>query len=140
MAHLQRAVASLRVFGDDVVPAEISRLLGTLPTAAYAKGDSWHVPGRVGVRGSGIWQLHAEVTEPESLDKQVSELLRRMTSDLGVWTALSNRFRVDLFCGWFMGSSNEGVEISPATMVALGSRGIALSVDIYGPDVEGEGQ
>jgi hypothetical protein len=33
-----------------------------------------------------------------------------------------------------MGSGNEGVEISPETMVALGQRGIQLSIDIYGPD------
>lgn len=37
-----------------------------------------------------------------------------------------------------MSGSNEGIEISPATMVALGTRGIVLSVDIYSPNVEGE--
>ena len=137
MAHLQRAVASLRVIGDDVVPAEITRLLRTFPTAAYAKGDAWHLPSSVGVRASGMWRLDAGVTEPEDLGQQVSELLRRTTADLGVWKTLSDRYRVDLFCGWFMSGSNEGVEISPATMIALGTRGIVLSVDIYNPNVEG---
>ena len=138
MAHLQRAVASLRVIGDDVVPAEISRLLRTSPTAAYAKGDEWHLPNRVGVRTSGMWRLDAEVTEPENFSQQVSELLSRTTADLDVWQALSGRFRLDLFCGWFMSDSNEGIEISPATMVALGTGGIVLSVDIYSPDLKGE--
>ncbi|WP_082519508.1 DUF4279 domain-containing protein [Variovorax sp. Root411] len=138
MTHLQRAVASLRVIGDDVVPAEITRLLGTSPTAAYAKGDKWDLPSRGGVRTSGMWRLDAEVTEPENLGEQIFELLRRTTTDLDVWQALSGRFRVDLFCGWFMSGSNEGVEISPVTMIALGARGIVLSVDIYSPDVEGE--
>ena len=138
MAHLQRAVASLRVIGDDVVPAEITRLLKAFPSAAYAKGDEWHLPSRVGVRPSGMWRLDAEATKPENLSQQVSELLCRTTADLGVWQVLSSRFRVDLFCGWFMSDSNEGIEIPPATMVALGTRGIVLSVDIYSPDVEGE--
>lgn len=33
-----------------------------------------------------------------------------------------------------MGSGNEGVAISAETMVALGQRGIQLSIDIYGPE------
>lgn len=132
MAHLQRSKASLRVFGEHVLPAEISELLGTLPTAAHAKGDLWPLSGRMGIRTAGMWLLEAQVKEPEDLDNQVAELLGRTTSDLGMWKALSARFQVDLFCGWFMGSNNEGVAISPTTMVALGSRGIALSIDIYG--------
>jgi hypothetical protein len=81
-----------------------------------------------------MWRLSAEETKPENLDCQVSELLGLVTSDLSVWSSIAARFRVDLFCGWLMGSGNEGVEISPETMVALGQRGIQLSIDIYGPD------
>lgn len=33
-----------------------------------------------------------------------------------------------------MGSANEGVQISSGTLLALGQRGIMLSVDIYGPN------
>lgn len=138
MAHLQRSVAALRIFGDDLAPDEISRLLKAPPTEAYTKGDEWHTAGGVRARRCGGWRLHAEDTEPENLDMQVTEFLGRVTSDLSVWTELSDKYRVDLFCGWFMGSSNEGVEISAATMVALGERGITLSLDIYGPDGEDE--
>lgn len=78
-----------------------------------------------------MWRLSAKETKPEDLDGQVSELLGQVTSDLLIWGDISARFRVDLFCGWFMGSENEGVEISPKTMLALGQRGIKLSLDIY---------
>lgn len=81
-----------------------------------------------------MWHLRAKETKPENLDWQVSELLGLVTSDLSVWSSIAARFRVDLFCGWFMGSGNEGVAISPETMVALGQRGIQLSIDIYGPE------
>lgn len=82
-----------------------------------------------------MWRLDAEVVESEKLGQQVSEPLRRTTADLGVWQAPSDCFRVDLFCGWFMSGSNEGVEISPETMIALGTRGIVLPVDIDSPNV-----
>ena len=131
MAHLQRSLATLRIMGDELVPAEISKLLGAVPTSAYAKG---HQLSSGVTRKSGIWRLRAKASEPEDLDGQVSELLVQVTSDLSVWSEITTRFRVDLFCGWFMGSGNEGVAILPRTMVALGQRGITLSLDIYGPE------
>ncbi len=48
--------------------------------------------------------------------------------------ALASRFDIDLFCGWFMAGGNEGVELSPATLLALGERGIRLGIDLYAPD------
>lgn len=139
MAHLARSVASLRIFGDDLQPEEISRLLGCAPTKAWPKGHA-HVSksGREFVKKSGGWLLHASDTEPENLDGQVSELVAKLTSDLGIWAGLAQRFQVDLFCGWFMEGSNEGVSVSTATMGALAERGIELSLDIYGPDEKSE--
>lgn len=136
MAHLERSVATLRIMGDELVPEEISRLLGAEPTLGHEKGHQ--APsgpsGRIVPRNSGTWHLRAKETKPENLDSQVSELLGLVTSDLSVWSSIAARFRVDLFCGWFMGSGNEGVAISAETMVALGQRGIQLSIDIYGPE------
>jgi hypothetical protein len=39
-----------------------------------------------------------------------------------------------VFCGWFVNEGNEGVEIEPHALRALGERGIKLDLDIYGPD------
>ncbi len=39
MAKLHRSVASLRVSGEDLVPEEVTRLLGAEPTIAYARDD-----------------------------------------------------------------------------------------------------
>jgi len=43
-------------------------------------------------------------------------------------------YKIDLFCGLFMGGSNEGISISPESMVALGLRHMELGLDIYGAD------
>ena len=136
MAHLERSVATLRIMGDDLFPEEISRLLGAVPTSGYAKGHQLpsEPSGHMVTSKSGVWRLRAKETKPENLDQQVSELLGQVTSDLSVWSDIATRFHVDLFCGWFMGNGNEGVAISPETMLALGKRGIQLSIDIYGPE------
>jgi len=73
------------------------------------------------------------------LDGQINEILSRMTADLAVWRSITEKYRADLFCGLFMGVSNEGLSISSQPLAALGMRGIELSLDIYaGQDDEGQ--
>lgn len=139
MAHLARSKASLRIFGDDLVPDEVSGLLRCAPTETWAKEHVEHSrSGREIVRKSGAWFLRAAEAEPENLDGQVTELLSQMTSDLDVWATVTRQFDVDLFCGWFMKEPNEGVSVSPHTLRLLGERGIELSLDIYGPEGESD--
>lgn len=139
MAHLYKAVATLRIAGDDLIPSEVSKLLGAEPTLAREKGKEWLTPrGKSRIAAFGQWHLNASDTEPENIDAQVAELLGKLTSDLGVWSKLSTHFEIDLFCGWFMQESNEGVAISPQTLKALGERGIMLGIDLYGPDDQDE--
>jgi hypothetical protein len=135
MAAVGRSVATLRFFGDDLVPDEISSLLGGAPTWSARKGEvvPSKSPGGFRTVPTGCWCLEATETLPGDVDAQVSELLAALTQDLAVWSALAARFDVDLFCGWFMTKSNEGATVSPATLLELGQRGIELGLDIYGP-------
>jgi hypothetical protein len=80
-----------------------------------------------------MWSLTAEPREPEDLDSQVAEIIGKLTQDIEVWTALSERFAIDLFCGLFMQESNEGLSLSPKTLMALADRNIEIGLDIYAP-------
>ena len=138
MARLAQSTATLRVCGDDLVPEEITRLLGCPPSSSFAKGDvvRGKNTGREYVKRSGLWRIEANEREPEDLDAQVSELLSRVTQDLSVWADLARRFEIDLFCGLFMQTSNEGTDVSSSTLRALGERGIMLALDVYAPTKE----
>lgn len=133
MAHLHRSAAALRVAGDALDPKEITRLLGCRPTDCYMKGDVKHSKHRDIVRKTGMWSLQATDRQPEDLNAQVAELLRQLTPDLSVWTSLSQQFEVDLFCGFFMQESDEGLDISAQTLKALGDRGVKLGLCLYAP-------
>lgn len=134
MGVLERSVATLRVSGDDLRPEEITALLGASPTYSHTKGDRRvFASGRERIFKFGIWNLSAKVAEPEDLNAQVDELLAQLTPDLAVWRELSERYSVDLFCGWFMANGNDGVSIAPRILLALGERGIELDLDIYSP-------
>lgn len=140
MAHLHRSVAALRVSGDKLDPDEISRLFGCVPTLGFRKGEVKKSRFKDVVRKSGAWMLDATDREPENLDAQVDEILKQLTQDLTVWASLSNDYKIDLFCGFFMKQTDEGVEISTKTLKALGERGIKLGFCIYAPleDVEAD--
>jgi hypothetical protein len=138
MSELWRSVAALRIFGETLQPDEITRLLGSPPTRSNLKGDVRYrsKEGRETIAKQGMWLLNATDREPEDVDGQVMEILGKLTDDLGVWNSLSQKFDIDLFCGWFMRESNEGLEISPATLAALSARGIKLGIDLYAPSKE----
>lgn len=140
MAHMHRSAASLSIVGDTLKPEEITQLLGSTPTYSHIKGDEWQnkTTGKTYAKKFGIWMLEAEDCEPENLDEQVNKLLSQVTADLNIWSLIRERYRIELFSGFFMKESNEGVIISPKTLLALGERGIELGLDIYAPIPEEE--
>jgi hypothetical protein len=136
MGPMKSSKATLRIIGDDLIPAEVSSLLGCAPTLAQEKGEVLigKKTGAKRIARMGMWRLQSTDREPENLDGQIEEILNRVTGDIENWKALTRRFRVELFCGLFMGSGNEGMSISPGALFALGQRGIELALDIYGPE------
>ena len=138
MPAISRAVASLRIFGDELIPEEITELLGCQPTEAWRRGDVQSVrAGAPFLRKRGAWFLRAPPTEPEDFNGQVAHLFAQTSNDLSVWENLRGKYQVDLFCGWFMSTSNDGVALSVAALRALADRGVELSLDVYDASEEG---
>ena len=109
-------------------------LLGCAPTRSARKGDVTvgRVTGKAVVARTGLWMLWVQDQSPESLDRQIEEVLALATSEFDVWRDLTAKYKADLFCGLFMSSSNDGVDLSASTLGALCSRGLALCLDVYG--------
>jgi len=100
MAHLHRSVATLRISGEDLDPAEISTLLGCASTTSQRKGDVFtsKASGLSRTVKFGAWHLEAADRVPEDLDGQIAELLGKSTPSLDVWASIVQRYDVDLFC------------------------------------------
>jgi hypothetical protein len=137
---MQESVATLRISGDSLIPEDISRLLGSDPTHSQIKGETIVGPktGKENIAKFGLWILGASDCEPENINGQVEAILGMLTDDLSIWTKIREEFEIDLFCGLFMGSTNEGLSISPQTLAALGMRNIELCLDIYYADEDSE--
>ena len=138
MTKIHRSVACLRIFGDDLIPDEITRLLRCAPTVAQTTGEVIRYrSGRERVVKCGNWRLDAEPAEPEDIDAQVRWLLSQVEPDLDVWRLLAQRFDIDIFCGLFLQESDDGMCVAPDVMARLGERGIHLSLNIYSIDRDG---
>lgn len=126
----------LRMLGDDFDPDAVTAALGCVPARGWRKGDPRVFPksGRVAIERTGGWTLGAEDREPEDLPAQIREVLDRLNDDPAVWADLRMRCRIDMFCGVFMASGNDGLEFEPDVLHALAVRGIKLSLDIYDAD------
>ncbi|MEH6420466.1 DUF4279 domain-containing protein [Pseudomonas sp. CGJS7] len=134
MSSLHRTKACLRIWGDELIPDEVSALLGAPPSNSHSKGDELSIGlGRVRIAKTGSWRLVAQQREPGDLDAQIGELFAQLSDDPAVWAQLGSRFELDLFCGLFMASGNDGEGIGPRNLRLLGERGIELILDIYDP-------
>lgn len=131
MAQVSRSKALLRITGQTLNPDEVSVLLGCKGSTMYSKGDVRKRAGREAERKFGHWSLRASQSEPECIDGQVMEILNKLNNNSEVWKQLANKYSIDMFCGIFMETSNEGMGISPKTLLELGSRGVMLVLDIY---------
>ena len=124
----QRVSVGLRIFGDDLEPDEITRLLDCDPTKAYRKGEILRnkLPAE-----HGGW--HLKVDSTDELEAVLAGLLETLPNDLAIWQELAERYQMDLFCGiWFEAERlNGGFGLSPDLMHALAERDLTIGFDIY---------
>lgn len=132
MGVLRRSAATLGFYGDDLDPVAITSLLGAIPTVGVVKGGQWTTSmGAEKLAHTGSWRLEAELSEPENLERQIGNLLARLTTELSVWHNLTHRFRGVMFCGLWHETYNDGLQLGPQTLGALAKRGLLLDLDIY---------
>lgn len=130
MAVIHETAATLRFWGDELDPHEVTRLMGVAPTTAASKGQL--IVGRgPKVARSGRWSLKVNRRQPGDLSSQIEEILSGLTQDLNVWRDLSGRFGGCIFVGLFMAEGNEGCDLSSETLKLLTDRGLSLLLDIY---------
>jgi hypothetical protein len=144
MSAIKNSVVTLRVYGDDLIPEDITRMLGVLPTYGVTKGQEKiskktgksminRQTGKPIVAKSGMWQYSASDREPEDIDGQIKEIFSKVSADITVWQSITKKYQTNLFCGLFMSEENDGLSISPQSLAILAERGIELWFAIYAP-------
>ena len=91
------------------------------------------------VEKTGKWLLRLPANPGESFEPQIERLLGGLTQDVTLWRQMTQKYSADLFCGVWLGTSNQGMELSPRLMAQLVERGLHLGLDIYAEDEENDG-
>ena len=122
---------SLGFYGDDLIPSELSSLLGKSATSECVKGDIVHKGDRTRVERTGRWLLSVHPTPGESLQPQLENLFASLTPDLAVWGQLAARFKTRFVVSAWIRSWNRGLEIDPKLLREIADRQLALGIDVY---------
>jgi len=130
LSMLTNTTAGFRVRGDDLDPVEITQLLKVVPSSSHVKGELVRKDREARYRTGG-WHLRAPDSDEGDLDGQIEGLLAQFPDDPALWAHLSNRFRLDMFCGVFFEGYQGGLELDPETILALGKRCIKRGLDLY---------
>ena len=135
MGKISKAHVTIRFFGDDLEPEELTRLLGSQPSRARRKGEQRTLSsGELRVERYGSWSINdSEESVAVEIDEQVNALLDKLTDDIGVRRDLSSRYDADVYCGVMMDTWNEGFALEAATLKRLADRSLLIGFDIYAP-------
>lgn len=134
MDNLQRACISLLIDADDLVPSEVSEVLGCEPRLGVAKGEKFLAShGKHFKAKTGKWQLGGNWKSPVDLDNEISALLEMVTDDLERWEYLTGRFHCYLSVGGYFNGWTGGITLAPETLMALAERRLAIDFDLYAP-------
>lgn len=123
---VDRWTVALRVYGDELDPDSISALLGCPPSSAQRRGDPFPKKGR--------WVLEIDsrnCAENDQVDDGIKMLLARLPSDRAVWVSLTSTYAVNIFCGVFLASSNQGFGVSTEALRLLSDRSLEIGFDVY---------
>ncbi|MCR9120049.1 MAG: DUF4279 domain-containing protein [bacterium] len=123
----------LIIVGDELDPVEVGSQLGLKASSFGKKGDAVHRPdGKiVRHRRTGCWILDSPVTPQLTFDEALAGLIEKLPADLAIWHSLTQRYRVAVSCSLLVHGINQGYELSPEVLFALGRLGVMFDVDIF---------
>jgi hypothetical protein len=86
----ERAFATVRIAGDNLVPDKVTDLLGAAPTLAYAKGQSYKRSPNSGelIGKTGVWYYSTERFDNNDLAEHAKQVLSLIASDAEKRTGL----------------------------------------------------
>src|SRR4051812_48271034 len=82
---VDEAKVTLRLYGDELDPSDVTRLLGCSPTQSARTGET--ITNSSGVARTvrqGFWRLSSGRSDID-IEDQIAILLTQLTSDLSVW-------------------------------------------------------
>lgn len=135
-----RVEATIRLIGDSLDPAALTRDMGRKPDVARTKGEQGLVSGRGKVlhQPTGVWLLRSPLGEDATVSQHTDWCLEQLES-----MPLADRSRygiekIDVFYGVFDGGGNSGFAMSPDQMRRFAELSVFAEFDVYPHEAAGD--
>ena len=129
--EVDEATVTIRFFGDDLEPGELTRLLECKPSEAYRKGYIVTTTIKPRTVKTGMWFLTIKRNSTQTLEEQICQLLEKLTKDLKVWAELSERFEASIYCGAWLKVWNRDVWLNADLLKQIADRNLSIGLAIY---------
>ena len=135
MADISRSTISIRLFGSELNPEKITRLLGCEPSSAAKTGEKIiKRNGKERIVKKGFWRLTYGESDEVILEEKIELLFGKLTTNLDSWSEVTrNLDTADIFCGLFIDNWNEGFTLSQSILKKISDRNLEIGFDIYSP-------
>jgi hypothetical protein len=124
--------ASLRIAGDTLQPDEIGTLLGLEAAKSGVKGERFS-SRHSAVRRTSFWLLECPLSKHLHLEEHLKWLLNLLEAKHDLIISISDKWRVDFFCGFSSENGQGGATFDPDLLRRLAHLGIPLVLDLYPP-------
>ena len=125
------STAALRVIGADLRQEDIEVALDRGATDFHSP-QLWLVPGGKPYWGR-LWSLHSSLGDERGVTEHLRSLLDLLGAKLDVVRTLSEKYWVDLFCGFSSLSGQGGFTFDGAFLQRIAGLGVPLGVELYLP-------
>jgi hypothetical protein len=125
--------ASLRLYGDALVPTEITRLFHIEPSDCANMGlESTSPSGKSRNAPTGRWILQTKGNvQSTNLESHIEWILDRLEAAGIRIDILPGVKRADIFCYWRSATGHGGPQFSPEILERLAKSDLTLGLDIY---------
>ena len=124
------ASASLNIYGENLEPEEITRMLGLSPTHSHRRGERRRPDGPQFSTGAWLHRVDSDVA-PDAPDRALGSLLDRLPSDRSLWIGITQRYEVRIFFRIGFEGWNKGFTLSAHNIQRTADLGVRLDFDLY---------
>ena len=125
------STAALRVIGADLRKEDIEVALDRGATHFHSS-QLWLVPGGKPYCGT-LWSLYSSLGDELGVTEHLRSLLDLLGPKLDVVRTLSEKYRVDIFCGFSSLSGQGGFTLDGAFLQRIAGLRVPLGVELYLP-------
>jgi hypothetical protein len=125
---VEKTSITLAIYGDDLIPEEISQLLG-YEARHIQRGE--RRSSRASPYKKSAWLFNQKGEAPITAEEIIREILSKISADSGIWKELSSKYDIQVRIAIHMENWNKGFDLSAETIQQIAGLGAKMIFDIY---------